>query len=223
VWRHTARGCSSPYREDVAYYEGRAVGLLASAEDGTESALAPFRRWDAPLTPQGARSVVAREHGFSSWAVLRRHVTAMRDHSEPFARAYRLLEAQDMDGLREQLDRFPDLVAAGGTNGNDLLGMAAATCDERLVALLLERGADPARTNAHGWTPLHRPRTAAFRSSQGSFWTPGRRPTFRRAATAARRSSSRSSGVTVRWPSSSPGGASSRATCAPPPASGGSI
>jgi ankyrin repeat protein len=148
-------GLQHPYREDVAYYEGRAVGLLASAEDGTESALAPFRRWDAPLTPQGARSVVAREHGFSSWAALRRHVTAMRDHSEPFARAYRLLEAQDMDGLREQLDRFPDLVAARGTNGNDLLGMAAATCDERLVALLLERGADPARTNAHGWTPLH--------------------------------------------------------------------
>jgi ankyrin repeat protein len=42
-----------------------------------------------------------------------------------------------------------------GTNGNDLLGMAGATCDARLVALLLERGADPARANAHGWTPLH--------------------------------------------------------------------
>ena len=44
---------------------------------------------------------------------------------------------------------------ASGTNGNDLLGMAAATCDERLVALLLERGADPSSANAHGWTPLH--------------------------------------------------------------------
>ena len=44
---------------------------------------------------------------------------------------------------------------ATGTNGNDLLGMATATCDERLVAVLLERGADPSRANAHGWTPLH--------------------------------------------------------------------
>jgi ankyrin repeat protein len=33
--------------------------------------------------------------------------------------------------------------------------MAGATCDERLVTLLLERGADPTRGNAHDWTPLH--------------------------------------------------------------------
>jgi ankyrin repeat protein len=144
-----------PYHEDVDYYEGRAAGLLASAEDGTESALATFRRWDLPLTAQGARAAVAREHGLSSWAELCRHVGSLRDRGDPFARAYRLLESQDVDGLREQLDRVPDLVAAVGTNGNDLLGMATATCDERLVAVLLERGADPARANVHGWTPLH--------------------------------------------------------------------
>jgi ankyrin repeat protein len=144
-----------PYHEDVDYYNGRAAGLLASAQDGTESALVAFRRWDAPLTPRGARAVVAREHGFSSWAALRRHVASLRERGEPFARAYRALEAHDVDGLRTQLERFPDLVAVRGTNGNDLLGMATATCDERLVALLLERGADPARANAHGWTPLH--------------------------------------------------------------------
>jgi ankyrin repeat protein len=33
--------------------------------------------------------------------------------------------------------------------------MAGATCDERLVRILLERGADVTRGNAHGWTPLH--------------------------------------------------------------------
>jgi ankyrin repeat protein len=33
--------------------------------------------------------------------------------------------------------------------------MAGATHDERLVALLLERGADPNSANAHGWTSLH--------------------------------------------------------------------
>jgi ankyrin repeat protein len=60
-----------------------------------------------------------------------------------------------VDGLRDQLERFPDLVRLSGTNGNDLLGMATATYDERLVALLLERGADPARANVHGWTALH--------------------------------------------------------------------
>jgi ankyrin repeat protein len=140
---------------EVEYYEDRAEGLLASAEDGTESALVAFRRCDAPLTPKGARAVVALEHGFSSWAGFRRHVASLRDGGGPFARAYRALEAQDVDGLRDQLERFPDLVRLSGTNGNDLLGMATATCDERLVALLLERGADLARANVHGWTALH--------------------------------------------------------------------
>jgi ankyrin repeat protein len=143
------------YHEDLEYYDGRAYGLLASAEDGTEGAFAAFARHDAPLTRDGARLVVARAHGFPSWAALRRHVGGLRETGEPFARAYRAIEAHDVEQLPALLDRFPELVTARGTNGNDLLGMAGATCDERLVAILLERGADVQRGNAHGWTPLH--------------------------------------------------------------------
>jgi ankyrin repeat protein len=143
------------YHEDLDYYDGRAYGLRESAQDGTTGAVAAFERWGAPLTESGARSVVARAHGFSSWAALRRHVATLREGGEPFARAYQAIEGHDVEGLRAALDRFPHLVAARGTNGNDLLGMAGATCDERLVRLLLERGADPNRGNAHGWTPLH--------------------------------------------------------------------
>jgi ankyrin repeat protein len=148
-------GLQHAYHEDLDYYEGRADGLLASAQDGTPGAAAAFQRSGAPLTKAGARAVVASAHGFASWPALRRHVKALRDSGEPFARAYRALEAHDVDGLRAELDRFPDLVAARGTNDNDLLNMAGATHDERLVELLLERGADPTRANAHGWTPLH--------------------------------------------------------------------
>jgi len=143
------------YHEDLDYYEGRAYGLHASARDGTESAVAAFERWNAPLSEAGARTVVARAHGFASWAALRRHVAGLRESGEPFARAYRAVEAHDVDGLRAELETFPDLAAAVGTNGNDLLGMAGATCDERLVRVLLDAGADPTRGNAHGWTPLH--------------------------------------------------------------------
>jgi ankyrin repeat protein len=143
------------YHEDLDYYDGRAFGLRASAQDGTATAVAAFERWGAPMTEAGARAVVARAHGFASWAALRRHVATLREAGEPFARAYRAVEAHDIDALRDELDRFPYLVAARGTNDNDLIGMAAATCDERLVALLLERGADPNSANAHGWTPLH--------------------------------------------------------------------
>jgi ankyrin repeat protein len=140
-----------PYHSDPDYYEGRAAGLLASARDGTTDAL--FARHQAPLTLDGARTVLAREHGFAGWPELIDHLARMDD--DPFVRAYRAIEAHDVDGLAALLEASPDLVSAVGTNGNDLLGMASATCDERLVAVLLERGADVARGNVHGWTPLH--------------------------------------------------------------------
>ena len=143
------------FRDDLEYYEGRAWGLLASAEDGTEGAVAAFERWSAPMTQAGARTVLAHEHGLSSWSELGRHLGSRRESDQPFIRAFRAIEAQDVAGLRQQLERSPELVNARGTNDNDLLGMAAATCDERLVAVLLEHGADPARANVHGWTPLH--------------------------------------------------------------------
>jgi len=141
------------YRGDVAYYEERADGLLASAHDGTEPAVAAFERHRAPLTPEGARAVVAAEHGSAGWEAFVRDLGNLGD--APFARAYRLIEAHDVDGLRAQLDAHPELVRTRGTNGNDLLGFAGATCDERLVTLLLARGADPRGANVHGWTALH--------------------------------------------------------------------
>ncbi|SFW91703.1 ankyrin repeat domain-containing protein [Amycolatopsis australiensis] len=143
------------YHQDVEYYAGRALGLLASAEDGTPGAREPFDRWGRPLTRDGARTVVAREHGFGSWKALRAHVLSLVDSGEPFARAYRAVEARDPERLEALLGEFPGLVTARGTNGNDLLGMAGATGDERLSRVLLAHGADPARGNVHGWTPLH--------------------------------------------------------------------
>jgi ankyrin repeat protein len=140
---------------DPDYYAERADGLLASARDGTASAVAAFTRWSAPLTSAGARLVVAHNHGFDDWGALRRHVAGLTASGEPFARAFQLVRAQDVDGLGALLDEFPWLVTARGTNGNDLLGLASATCDERLVALLVARGADVRRGNTHGWTALH--------------------------------------------------------------------
>jgi ankyrin repeat protein len=144
-----------PYHADSGYYADRAEGLLASAEDGTRSALEAFRRWDAPQTLAGARSVVARDHGFGSWLALLAHVAVLPESGEPFALAYQAVEAHDVERLTALLDRFPELAKARGTNRNDLLGMAGAAGDERLSTLLLERGANPSRGNVHGWTALH--------------------------------------------------------------------
>jgi len=150
------------YHADPLYYEGRAEGLLASAQDGTDGAAAAFARAGAPLTAAGARAVVAAEHGCDGWADLLEHVAALATSDDPFVLAYRAVEAHDVDGLTAVLDASPGVVGEVGTNGNDLLGMAAYTCDERTVALLLARGADVAHRNAHGWTALHQAASAGL-------------------------------------------------------------
>ena len=79
-----------------------------------------------------------------------------QNESERFERAHRLIDAQDVAGLRAELESSPEVVGeTGGPNANNLLGMATATCDERLVELLLTHGADVAQANVHGWTALH--------------------------------------------------------------------
>jgi ankyrin repeat protein len=129
-----------PFRTDIAYYEGRAEGIATTGGLGVGE----------------ARLELARRHGFASWAGLLRHVERLgREAPTPFMLAYQAVEARDRDRLPELLDRHPELVRIRGTNGNDLLGLAAANCDLASVRLLLERGADPNRGNDYGWTPLH--------------------------------------------------------------------
>jgi ankyrin repeat protein len=140
------------FHTDMEYYEGRAEGLLASARDGTASAAAAFEGERAELTADGARTVVAQRHGFTSWSSLRRHVLGLTESGEPFARAYRALEDGRHDDLAALLSRFPELARASGTNGNALINMAG---DAETLRLLLDAGADVAHPNAHGWTPLH--------------------------------------------------------------------
>ncbi len=71
-------------------------------------------------------------------------------------RAVAAVEAHDLAALAAALDAAPEALAAPiGANANHLLDMATATCDERTVALLLERGADVTAANRHGWTALH--------------------------------------------------------------------
>jgi ankyrin repeat protein len=128
-----------PFHSDLGYYRGRAHGI--ASVNGVSMA--------------EARRDLAARHGFGSWRALRRHVEAMHSGAEsptPFVLAYRAVEDADCDGLRQLLDRFPDLIMQRGTNGNDLIGMATT---HEMVRLLLDRGADPNRGNDYGWTKLH--------------------------------------------------------------------
>jgi ankyrin repeat protein len=150
--------------DEIGYYADRAEGLRSVVQSGLASAIAIVREHhpglaeasDAEirgLSAGDARLVLAREHGFASWAAFRRHIEGLADSGEPFRRAFRAIQAHDRAELGTLLDRYPGLLSARGTNGNDLLGLA--TGDHAIVAELLARGADPSSANDRGWTPLH--------------------------------------------------------------------
>jgi hypothetical protein len=72
--------------------------------------------------------VLAREHGFDSWADLQRHIKSLSSGRtvEPFMLAFRALEAGDTAQFETVLRHDPTLINARGTNGNTLLNLAAS-------------------------------------------------------------------------------------------------
>ena len=163
-------GLAHAFVDDIGYYEDRAEGLRSVVASGLANGIAVVREHhpafaDASeadvraMSTADARLVLAREHGFGGWPAFRTHIKGLAESGEPFRRAFRAIEARDAAALAELLDRYPGLVSARGTNGNDLLGLAAGiTCgrkDKAIVCELLARGADPSSANDRGWTPLH--------------------------------------------------------------------
>ena len=177
------------YRDDVDYHRDRATGLLESARDGTPGAAASFARWQAPLTEDGARSVVAREHGFADWAAFEQHLRGA-------ARVRRSVRA----GLRRRRGARPRAagraarpVARAGRpsrherqrparhGGRDRRRAPRARCCSRAAPTR------PAATRTAGRRCTRRP-TAAASTSPRCCSRRARRPTSPPAATAARRS-----------------------------------
>ena len=160
-------GLTHAFVDEVGYYEDRAEGLRSVVASGLENGIAVVRAHHPALADAtesdiraigsaDARLVLAREHGFSGWTQFRRHVEGLAQSGEPFRRAFKAIEAHDATALGALLDRYPGLVTARGTNGNDLLGLAAGKRrNHGLVRELLARGADPSSANDRGWTPLH--------------------------------------------------------------------
>lgn len=116
-----------------------------------------------PLTVEGAREVVAREHGFGSWEEVA-PAPADPETSRAFEAAVEALLAGDLGVLAEALDGEPDLVSRRSRYGHrsTLLHYLAANGVENyrqrvplnaaaVASLLLERGADPeAKAEVYG-------------------------------------------------------------------------
>ena len=84
----TTDGRERAYREGADYFEDRAVGLFASVQDGTPSAVEWLARWDVPPTLEGARTALARAHGFPSWAAMQSPAAPVVDDDDPFVMAF---------------------------------------------------------------------------------------------------------------------------------------
>jgi ankyrin repeat protein len=144
--------------------------LLRTQRDGLPSSLQQIKTFHprfetasdsevraAEFTQDDARLVLAREHGFESWADLERHITSLSSGRtvEPFMQAFRALEAGDTAQFEIVLRQDPTLLNARGTNGNTLLNLAASLKQLDAVRILIEAGTNVNIGNRYGWTALH--------------------------------------------------------------------
>ena len=164
---------SLPQDPDLSQLRNQARELQRAVRDGDEAARARVARWHPePPAPDAfrltaAQLVLAREHGFASWARLRRYVQIVTAGSwdpgrpaapdEPAADRFLRLacltyshdESADRTAARELLAAHPGLPA-------DSLLVAAACAD--VAAVRRHLAARPASATAaggpHRWSPL---------------------------------------------------------------------
>lgn len=165
---------------DMQWVAERVSGLLQTRQSAGPAALEQIREWhprfdgwsdeeirQAPFTEADAQLVYAREHGFDSWDDLARRVNLLASASdaeatEPFLRAFKVLQAGDVAALNGLLRSNPRIARDRGTNGNTLLNLAVSVAAHMnrdvglaLVEALLAAGADVNDANDRGATPLH--------------------------------------------------------------------
>jgi ankyrin repeat protein len=156
------------FEPDLQYYRDRAAGMLSVFATGERNALRLVQTWHpayavageadiraAALTQEDAELILAREHGFASFAELADHVAALKQKRTPFAAAFDAIKADDRAALAAVLKANPGLVNAAGTNGNRMLMFAVSMGKADIAADLLAAGADPTLANNKGWTALH--------------------------------------------------------------------
>lgn len=159
-----------PFVTDLQYYRDRAAGMLSVLGTGERNAIRLVRLFHpdfdkaaeadiraATLGQADAELILAREHGFETFAAFAGYIAALTDKcvSAPFMLAFEAIKADARARLAALLNQHPNLVNAAGTNGNRLIMLAMSFARSAMVEDLLEADADPALANNKGWTALH--------------------------------------------------------------------
>jgi hypothetical protein len=159
-----------PERPDLGQLRNRARELQRAVRRGIPEALALLARHPVAAAGEAfslhaAQLLLARHHGFASWARLRRHVEVIREHTwslpgpapdeDPAARFVRLAVLNFNDDVparraqaRALLAGHPQLPAG------DLAAAAAAADPAAVEAFLADPGAAGRRCGPYGWSPL---------------------------------------------------------------------
>ncbi|MFL5386224.1 MAG: ankyrin repeat domain-containing protein [Longimicrobiaceae bacterium] len=155
---------SLPPRPSLEQQRKQAKELLRAFRGGDASARERIRRHlpdKQRPTLADAQFVLAREHGFRSWAALKAHV---EQAAEPVSRSlmeefHRAFAARDADAVRALLRRHPEARARidepAFSFGATALGHFAGEGDLAMVDALLEAGADPNRKSDWWAGPFH--------------------------------------------------------------------
>ncbi|MBC8109115.1 MAG: ankyrin repeat domain-containing protein, partial [Anaerolineae bacterium] len=85
-----------------------------------------------------AQLAIAREHGFSSWRALNKHMSSASAHVPAFFDA---IVAGDRARVEQMLDQHPQLTLLKNDHGSTALHVAAENDDRAITRILLERGA----------------------------------------------------------------------------------
>jgi ankyrin repeat protein len=160
-------GRSLPPRPSLEQQRKQAKELLRALRGGDAAAREQFRRHlpdRARPTLADAQFVLAREHGFRSWAALKAHAGQAAEAIPPsvLEDLHRAFAARDAGTVRALLRRHPaaraKLDAPVFSFSATALGHFAGQGDLAMVEVLLEQGADPNRRSewwAGGFHPLH--------------------------------------------------------------------
>ena len=140
-----------PARPDLDQLRRRAKDLLRAARSGDADAVARMLAVSDRLTLSAARLVLAREHGFPSWARLREEVLARTAALPELVRAFCEASISDWTGRAvRMLSARPEIAGAG-------LAPAVVLGDVAAVRAIF--AGDPAAATrpdpASEWTPLH--------------------------------------------------------------------